>query len=178
MKLPTKEQIAQQIRSGLFSQTYRRDGSDFGWTETGYLLDADELERAAERIIELIKIEQFEETSEEAEAEVEVDPNLIRIAELEAKLAIYEAVVAGAGIKLALPEEKREAKRGVMAHKSSPCASAKNCVAERLNRAQAYMIRAFSFGELEIAPGVFLIRYNPYEWEDYSPEVNKHSDWR
>lgn len=64
-----------------------------------------------------------------------------------------------------------------MAKPRSMCASARDCVAERLNRSQVYMIRVFSFGELEIAPGVFLIRFSPSDWEDYSPEINENSDW-
>lgn len=64
-----------------------------------------------------------------------------------------------------------------MARKSM-CASAKDCVAEPLTRHQAYMIRTLSFGELEIAPGVFLMRFSPSEWAGYSSEINQNSDWQ
>lgn len=65
-----------------------------------------------------------------------------------------------------------------MGRATSLCASAHDCVAERLSPHQAYLIRALNFGELEIAPGVFLMRHSPWDWEDYSPEINQNSDWR
>lgn len=48
-----------------------------------------------------------------------VDPNLITIAELEAKLAVYEAVVHGAGVRLAIPKEKGQI--GLIAKKKERC---------------------------------------------------------
>lgn len=102
MKLPSKSKIIQIIKDG---QWVRKYTSSSGYEE-GILLNTYTLPVIADNIIKLIKQEQFEEDSKEAAPEV--DPNLIKIAELEAKLAVYQAVCNGAGIRLAMPDTKKE----------------------------------------------------------------------
>lgn len=95
MKLPTKKDLADIITSSAISHYV--GGTTYELTE--YILD-----KVCSKIIDHIKQIQFDENTDEPE----VDPNLVTIAELEAKLAIYEAVVAGAGIKLAIPNKVSE----------------------------------------------------------------------
>lgn len=88
MKLPTVEQIAEIIlaeKDPEYTLTLRLRSGGIG--------------RAAENIVDLLKRAQFEETPK-------VDPNLVRIAQLEAKLYVYESVIGGAGIKLGMPVKK------------------------------------------------------------------------
>lgn len=61
------------------------------------------LESLAKQIISFIKELQFDEQAETPE----VDPNLVKIAELEAKLKVYETVINAAGLAIAVPPKKR-----------------------------------------------------------------------
>lgn len=106
MKLPSEEQIVKVIESTGRVGHWKRDGCEWENPSYGIIFRRDELKNAAQKIISLIKETQFDGNM----SVPEVDPNLVRIAELEAKLAIYEAVINGAGIKLAIPSARKEKK--------------------------------------------------------------------
>lgn len=91
MRLPDKDRIVEIIKgegytAGSFSPTYSLNDTD--------------IERAADKILECMKVAQFDEEPQQ------VDPNLVKIAELEAKIKVYETVIDGAGIKLAIRDKK------------------------------------------------------------------------
>lgn len=92
MKLPDKDRIVEIIKGEGYSASY---------LSSTYSLYNTDIEKAADKIIEYIKAAQFDENSQQA------DSNLVKIAELEAKIKVYETVIEGAGIKLATPKEKK-----------------------------------------------------------------------
>lgn len=87
MILPTEQQIARVLRDADVCDRLGNRLSDY------------KISLIYDEIIRAIKEAQFDGTGH-------VDDKTIRIAELEAKLAIYEAVVNGAGIKLAMPKAR------------------------------------------------------------------------
>lgn len=93
MKLPTTEQIEKIIR-GEGHETYLGDPDPD--RRYKYVLKASQIHSAAESIIKLFKELQFDEDT----ATPEIDPNLIKIAELEAKCFVYESVIQQAGFAL------------------------------------------------------------------------------
>lgn len=93
MKLPDKDRIIEIIKGEGYSSTYLSSNHSFHDTD---------IVRAADKILECIKVAQFDENPEQ------VDPNLVKIAELEAKIKVYETVIDGAGIKLAIRDKKSE----------------------------------------------------------------------
>jgi len=101
MKLPTVEELRKIIAPSDEIKEYCRPYDTAGqWPERGRLVSGDTAEEIAGKIIALIKESQFEETPEVPE----VDPNLVKIAELEAKVMVYESVISSAGIKLGMPK--------------------------------------------------------------------------
>jgi len=89
MKLPTLEQIEKAIKS-------RANESFDGPCEPHYHYLNRGIRAAAEEIITLFKTTQFDENA----STPEIDPNLIKIAELEAKIFVYEQVIGQAGFAL------------------------------------------------------------------------------
>lgn len=98
--IPKKEIIEIITRNALVKYDYQFNGDD-GKT---FEITIHKMNKISDEIIAKIKELQFDEIDSQSE----VDPNLIRIAELEAKLAIYESVVNGAGVRLAMPKAKPE----------------------------------------------------------------------
>lgn len=105
MKLPTIKQLAEIIVPTGETQIWFKDyDKSHHWPSRGCLLDEEKASQVAEQIIGLIKQEQFEESPDTPQ----VDQNLVRIAELEAKLYVYESIIESAGIKLGMPVQKTE----------------------------------------------------------------------
>lgn len=86
MKLPTVKQVTDILKE------HRPKLCD--WNGTG--LQDYALEPIAKKIISYIKELQFDEQAEAPR----IDPNLVRIAELEAKLKVYETIINAAGLNL------------------------------------------------------------------------------
>lgn len=105
MKLPSEEQIIEVINGEGELNVWQVKAYTWREERPGRLFNKNAIERVARDIIKLIKEIQFDDANTQ-----EIDPNLIRIAELEAKLAVYEAVINGAGVKLAMPKKKKEDK--------------------------------------------------------------------
>lgn len=93
MKLPDKRAIVEIVKVNCETVNYAT-----GRCELYY----EKFVNIADDIIARIKIDQFDEDSEN------VDSKLVKIAELEAKIKVYETVIEGAGIKLAMPKENKK----------------------------------------------------------------------
>lgn len=101
MKLIPKQEIVEIIsRNATTKYDYQFNGNDSKSFELSFY----GLDKASDEIIARIKELQFDDE----DSRPDVDPNLIKIAELEAKLTIYESVVNGAGVRLAIPRDRPE----------------------------------------------------------------------
>lgn len=95
--LPTKEELIDIIKAALKANV-RHIGNGFSSTVTiGY----DDIPNLAEQIIASLKQQAFN-------AGQVVDPKEILVAQLEAKIKVYETVIEGAGIKLAMPKKEKK----------------------------------------------------------------------
>lgn len=99
MILPTIEQLDKVI-----SDNSTRESDYHTWGTEVYLQIAPhQKSKLISQIIDLIKMVQFDESNNEETAVV--DPNLVKIAELEAKIKVYESVIESAGIKLGIKKK-------------------------------------------------------------------------
>lgn len=98
MILPKAESLIKIFQNKLsVKRDYRAD-------ITQYISTDEDLTDIAIKIISYIKELQFDENDEMAE----IDPNIVKIAELEAKVMVYESVINSAGINLAIKPPKEE----------------------------------------------------------------------
>lgn len=99
MKIPPEENICKVLR----------EKCDYKYTDyitgclTKYIFYEKSLSKLCTAITDLFKLTQIDE-----EAVPEVDPNLVKIAQLEAKIRVYETVISSAGINLQIMKEKGE----------------------------------------------------------------------
>lgn len=99
MILPTIEQLDKVI-----SDNSTHESAYHTWGTEVYLqITPHQKSKLISQIIDLIKLVQFDESSNEETAVV--DPNLVKIAELEAKIKVYESVIESAGIKLGIKKK-------------------------------------------------------------------------
>lgn len=111
MKLPGTLEIGQAAYDGLRVQegygAYKGDGGGYP-TAKEFVDDNQHKMWVGEAVLDLIG--RFNLASESEEAQPQVDPNLVRIAELEAQVKVYESVINAAGIQLGIPKPKKQVK--------------------------------------------------------------------
>lgn len=64
----------------------------------------DEMDQAGKAILKLVA--EINSKPEKEDAQPQVDPNLVRIAEQEAQVKVYESVIDSAGTKLGTPKKQ------------------------------------------------------------------------
>ncbi len=106
MKLPDTLEIGQAAYDGLRTQegygVYKGDG---GYPRAKEFVDDNQHKMwVGEAVLDLIG--RFSLASESEDSIPQVDPNLVRIAELEAQVKVYESVIDSAGIKLGIPKKQ------------------------------------------------------------------------
>lgn len=99
MKMPPEENICKVLREKC---DYKHIDYNMACL-TEYIFYEKSLSKVCTAIIDLFKLTQIDE-----EAVPEVDPNLVKIAQLEAKIRVYETVISSAGINLKIMKEKGE----------------------------------------------------------------------
>lgn len=97
MKLPQESELSECIMGCSLERTDR-------WGLKEFVLDENQVRDCATKLLSMImKLNLNDNSSEEAP---DIDPNLVKIAELEAKIRVYESVIDSAGIKLGMPKKK------------------------------------------------------------------------
>lgn len=99
MKLPQKSEISDCI----IRHSFRRVDK---WGSEEHVLDAESLGNCATELAEMFMRLNLED--DHTEKAPDIDPNLVKIAELEAKIMVYESVISGAGIRLSMPKKKQQ----------------------------------------------------------------------